>query len=700
MFARISILLGLAAVVLAGCDNPPRDIAFPDAPLDTWVLRQEKTPKNTWENYVAYDPLTRQVVQHGGHVTGSYVQSNYTWLYDVRANEFKLSHAPRRPQRRCLVEMDYLGLWGLAVTTQGGSGHGSMPVGEIGGECTQVYKGDPRGPWLYDPTKDTWEESRVTPPIWRRVAHNQTAYDASSDALVAIADDKLQLYCPRTNSITLRDLPEALHGRLCYGIAADPINRKVVIFGGTGPGGWVWQREMSADEAYKKYVHNDTWLYDVASDTWTEVKSGVRPPLGMPLHDHIKLPMVYHDPSGTILLLQNPVDSNTPDRTKWGAAELWSFSVSEQKWAKLQTQNNPAYTGLMTYAAREDLLILFGGGRDAGGENPRPALSRQLYTIRLSRGYESVPPTADGVNVRTRSDGKTEVTWELQPNSLDYIVERAEASPFVGSYKAVSAPATSVDSFVDETAPKGKAMAYRVVRVLADKDGRVTPVAPPSRPVFNQPFRPRGLVASVESDRRVVLTWDRNGERDVVGYKVYRVAKPDLRKQENWKPELLTPTPTIAPNATDTSVDLGDGVARAYYVTAVNAGGVESGPSPLAYTMPDAVLALDAEKDGDSVKLTWDWPSGVKLAGFDIYHHTRHFNTHGEPADKLKAWWDGWTKVNDKPVDGRAFTFKRPADAENPNDYFYLRAVNVLGQSGFNSDIVSATDIRFQPAVD
>ena len=85
------------------------------------------------------------------------------------------------------------------------------------------------------------------------------------------------------------------------------------------------------------------------------------------------------------------------------------------------------------------------------------------------------------------------------------------------------------------------------------------------------------------------------------------------------------------------------------------------------------------------------------MAGFNVYQLNNHWNTHGEPAEKVKAWYDSWKPITEKPVAGNSASFTIPADDKAPHHYFYVRAVNVLGQEGFYTDIVSATDARFHP---
>ena len=70
---------------------------------------------------------------------------------------------------------------------------------------------------------------------------------------------------------------------------------------------------------------------------------------------------------------------------------------------------------------------------------------------------------------------------------------------------------------------------------------------------------------------------------------------------------------------------------------------------------------------------------------------------HGGHVGRLyNRFWTLWSKVNDQPLAGHEFILPAPADGPR-NHYFYVRAVNILGQEGFLSDIVSPTDRRFRP---
>ena len=264
-----------------------------------------------------------------------------------------------------------------------------MLLGELlGGDYTRLFRKDQVGPWLYDSIADTWEDCRTLPPRWQRRAHAPIAYDYVSDVVWSLGKAELMAYIPRANRVMFRSLPEELKGRTAYGLAADPVRRKLVIFGGRATGG----KEnigLTPEQVYTKLTKSDTWVYDIVADKWKQVAAKVRPPAGAPGAAMLSLQMVYHNPSGKVLLMQNGVDRFEPDVNKWGPSELWSFDCATELWAKIDgVKNQPPFMGLLTYAAKEDLLIVFGGGRDGvtdDGKRISPANSRQIWTLRLTK---------------------------------------------------------------------------------------------------------------------------------------------------------------------------------------------------------------------------------------------------------------------------------------------------------------------------
>ena len=396
------------------------------APLNEWQCRYEQNPNIVWENGIAWDPEARRIVWHGGHIGRLYPQSNYTFLYDPEANRFSESQAPSRPQRRCLVHVAYLDGARRTVTTDGGAAHGSIPVGGLGGEYKAVFRSDARGPWLYDAFEDTWEDCRTLPPVWRRKAHTPVAYEPNSDALFGLRDDLLVIYSPRLNRVFTRPLPPELQNRLGYGLAADPVHRKLVVFGGSAGGGYQWVKPKEGEKtedarraAYEKMVKADTWVYDIAADRWKQCAPKSSPPRGLPMNDMLSNQMLWHDASGTVLLMQNGVDGYVADNRAWKPAELWSFDVAAEEWAQVAVEEGaarPAFMGLIAYARELDLLFLFGGGRDGTGEegrpDARPALSRQVWSCRVQvPGRKNAPvPTPMQLTVTSSPDG-VQVSW-------------------------------------------------------------------------------------------------------------------------------------------------------------------------------------------------------------------------------------------------------------------------------------------------
>lgn len=138
---------------------------------------------------------------------------------------------------------------------------------------------------------------------------------------------------------------------------------------------------------------------------------------------------------------------------------------------------------------------------------------------------------------------------------------------------------------------------------------------------------------------------------------------------------------------------------RRYYVTAVNPAALESGPSPLAYSVPEAPAWFQASQlDPTTVLLRWELPAQGEV-GAEIYFNDRHLNTLSQPGAEIDAWIAAWTKITPAPLSGGELRFTIPeASRSQPNSYFFARAVNRLGQAGFITDVSSPLDLRFAPA--
>jgi len=667
-------------------------LTVPDLPTNRWVLLHDQAPNIMWENGIAWDPRAGKVVWHGGHIGRIYPQSNYTFLYDPVRDRFTESQAPLRPQRRCLVHVAYLEGPRRTVTTDGGVSHGSIPSGGLSGEYKAVFRSDARGPWLYDSAEDVWEDCRTLPPVWKRKAHAPIAYEPQSDALFGLRETELNIFLPRLNRVFTRPLPEELHHLLGYGLAADPIRRKLVVFGGTVT---IRRPEpVNGKNVYDTAVKDFTWVYDIAADAWKRCAPTIRPPKGVPKMDMLSLQMVWHDASGTVLLMQNATEE-PGDNRHWPPAELWNFDVASEQWTRVPMDaagERPAFMGLLAYARERDQLFLFGGGRDGVG-NPdipgiRPALSRQVWGCRVRvPGRTHAAPAANVEISATCADDGVRLEWAPLADRR-HELQRAPCAPLVGAYERLAPAPVSGGVYLDRTAAPGKVYAYRLVA-----EGGT----PCSLPAFNQPRRPAGLVVSVESARETRLRWKPNHEPDVTGYRVYRAKGADVEKGEG---RLLTPEPVRAPRFVDTTVDLSDGVICSYWVTAVNRAGIESGAAPLAWTAPDAPEGLSVPEgvgpsDDDGRRLNyvvnWQWPPDLRVAGFNVYGASDVPN--GSSPEMLR---NNWKKLTATPFAGREFVYEDPKDAPVCR-FFYIRAVNVLGQEGFCTDIVSPTDRRFRP---
>jgi hypothetical protein len=689
----------------AAIESPPFRT---DLRPNRWELIRTELPQVPWESSITYDPRTRSVYRHGGHGLGSYAQASYTWRYSLLDDVVSMSLSPTRPPRRCIIEQTYVDSLERVLTVQGTQNHGSMPVGKIAADGRSVIHTESVGPWLYDAVADTWDQTRTLDQnAWPKRLHTTITYDSTSDAVYGVGGDALHVYSPHANRVIVRALPEALHGRLHYAMAFDPGTRRLVVFGGS-VGSYYWGALPDASDDcnpstpqglaqcqmnYAALVRSDTWIYEVDSDAWHEATPAMRPPTGMPGTDFLAPRLVYHPPSGRLVLHQVAVDHFEPDWAQWPPTELWAFDAASESWELIPTEEPVAFTGLLTYAAGEDVLVLWGGGRDGGG---RPAVSRNLYMMRLVVPGAPVlaPPEPRRVESVATGSGP-EIRWDAEPGAT-YEIARALASPTATVYMPVgtASPSDAQGRWVDSSAAMADAHAYRVRR---------SGTSSWSLPAFDRPGWPGHVVATTQSANHVRIGWDEVTNEGVVGYHVYRARWGESA----WT--RLTTDPVAATTFDDLSPELSDGIVRVYHVTTFDRDGRESGRSAAAYSFPDAPPAFRVEQlEGGRAIIRWS-PTDPEHDRIQVWYQDFHCNAQGAAFD---PYLNGYALIGGGPMRGGEITVDLPVidptvrssvlslgcSSVHDGHYYYARVVNELGQMGFWSDIVSTTNEFFTAA--
>jgi hypothetical protein len=108
----------------------------------------------------------------------------------------------------------------------------------------------------------------------------------------------------------------------------------------------------------------------------------------------------------------------------------------------------------------------------------------------------------------------------------------------------------------------------------------------------------------------------------------------------------------------------------AYRVRAVNALGVEGGPSPYFLTIPSAPQWLFAREDGRQCRLKWAANPEQGLVGYRVYRME---------GPKVNGPGQKVTRLTDGPVRETAFT---DPDAGRETKRYWVVAVDALGQEG------------------
>jgi hypothetical protein len=687
------ILVGAAALLA----QPP---ALEQKP-NTWVKRSPLkdgpiSPGMGYEASLGYDPKAKLVIRWGGHNQGGGGEQNAeTWTFDPLTARWTLKEPNTSPPGVCCAQQNVFdpdhGRFLRFPAFSGSHGWHWFRENYLSNSAV----------WSYDLATNTWRDLRPAP-----TPHPRPLRCASWDSDHAVAvlfggegsGDGTLVYDPHTNTWTrMQPRPEPAPrsgGNMVY----DPVHRRHVLFG-----------TQFGNDAH-------TWTYDLRKNEWSDRKPAVQPPT-----DRNDPVLAYDVNSKQVIALVRVLDNTEGKEVVKGHLETWAYHVGRNTWTPQKPAREPDGWGnrrRIMVAVPDQNLVLVECYVNPTERVPGVDREQQIWTYRpaLKRG-EASPLPASGLTVKTEAK-KVILEWKPSPsrNIVSYrVYGRKGGQPWQGEMRRLAELREDQTSYHDTAVEPGSIYHYTVYAVArGGPESLATPM------VRAQPRVVEDGVVSVIGAKEVRLRW-KSPAADVTGYHVERavveVFSEDevLRLKKDTPPldqpsvgtikalgpfQRLTTKPLQKPEYTDTAIDLsrpkaieGDTISHhrfradqldakgkayryavfAYRIRAVNALGVESGPSPYFLTIPSAPQWVFSKEDGDSCHLKWAKNPEEGIKGYRIYRmEGPKINGPGQPVTRLTA----------DPVTETRWTDNK---ATKETKRYWIVAVDALGQEGIPS---------------
>ena len=265
------------------------DIWAYDPVADTWrELESSGTvPARRGFPSMAYDPTTRRLIVFGGSDwdTGAFL--NDTWAYDPAASTWtNLNPAGALPPERA---------WHTMVCDSD-TGRLIMFGGGVGGFTNDITAVDQlNDTWAYDPIANTWADLDPAGAVPAARYGQAMAYSPSTQRIILFGGgtatarfNDTWAYDSATNTwVELRPAGTLPSPRGGHSMAYDTTSARLIMFGGG---------------VSQTVLVNDTWAYDPAANSWTELA-----PTGMLPSARGAQSMVY-DPTTRQLILFGGLD--------------------------------------------------------------------------------------------------------------------------------------------------------------------------------------------------------------------------------------------------------------------------------------------------------------------------------------------------------------------------------------------------------
>lgn len=315
------------AVVLAGVGSGSYALAHGFGPrTGVWTDLQMSgtTPDPEWYS-AAYDPQSNKLILFCE--SGNAGVPGQTWAFDPQAKTYvKLLPSGSPPSTQPLT----------------------MVFDESSGKivCFGNVSASPSAwrsaTWSYDPRENTWTEidPAIFPPtlVW-----SSMVYHSAMGKVVLLGSDRsgnhMWSYDSAANTwaeLTPAGMPPA---RVAGMMAYDETQNRLVLFGG------ISGRPIPPDN-----LLNDTWTYDSTSNTWVEMKPATPPEARQ------SASIVYDEASGKVVLFGGLAADHA-------LADTWVYDSAADSWTELHTSGSPpARLGAFAFYAESTHQVLLQGG--------------------------------------------------------------------------------------------------------------------------------------------------------------------------------------------------------------------------------------------------------------------------------------------------------------------------------------------------
>ena len=297
-------------------------IATDDSFGATWVNRSPSgSPAGRFEYAMAYDSQNHKVILFGGSGSSGFLED--TWAYDYAANTWTNRNPANSPTGRRSHAMTY-DASSSKVILFGGWDINSSRLNDT---------------WAYDYAGNTWTKLGTNSSPSARRDHAM-AYDSQDGKTILFggSDSSSNLndtweYNYAGNTWTNRSPANSPQARSRHAMAYDSQNHKVILFGGYG----------------SSRLLNDTWVYDYATNVWTN-RSPANSPPGRVYHA-----MVYDSQNIKAILFGGGSNRLLND--------TWVYDYADNAWTNRSPANSPTgrRSHAMAYDASSGKMILFGG---------------------------------------------------------------------------------------------------------------------------------------------------------------------------------------------------------------------------------------------------------------------------------------------------------------------------------------------------